>query len=230
MAALQTNPTPDRRGRQCYKQSLGRAAFFHRVMLIFSVNLLYNLSVVTRRPTMLLKQKGLFHMAIEVTELTQANQQFAAAFDQGGLAMPPARKLAVITCMDARLEPLSFLGLRLGDAHIIRNAGGRASPDAIRSLVISQQLLGTDAVLVIHHTDCGMLTFQNDDLRGILKERLGAAAHQTAAEIDFLPFSDLAQSVRDDVATIKNSPLFPKHIPIYGFIYDVRSGRLERIE
>jgi carbonic anhydrase len=169
-------------------------------------------------------------MAIEFTELTQANQRFAAVFDQGGLAMPPARKLAVITCMDARLEPLSFLGLRLGDAHIIRNAGGRASPDAIRSLVISQQLLGTDAVLVIHHTDCGMLTFQNDDLRGILKERLGAAAHQTAAEIDFLPFSDLAQSVRDDVATIKNSPLFPKHIPIYGFTYDVRSGRLERIE
>jgi carbonic anhydrase len=179
---------------------------------------------------MLLKQKGLFDMAIELNELTRANETFAAGFDQGGLAMPPARKLAVVTCMDARLEPLSFLGLRLGDAHVIRNAGGRATPDAIRSLVISQQLLGTETVLVIHHTDCGMLTFQNEDLRGILKERLGVDAHKTAAEIDFLPFGDLPQSVRDDVAAIKSSPLFPKHIPVYGFIYDVRSGQVQRVE
>ncbi|HEY7123436.1 MAG TPA: carbonic anhydrase [Ktedonobacterales bacterium] len=169
-------------------------------------------------------------MAIELNELTQANQTFAAGFDRGSLAMPPARKLAVVTCMDARLEPLAFLGLHLGDAHVIRNAGGRADQDALRSLVISQQLLGTEAVLVIHHTDCGMLTFQNEQLRGILQERLGAAAHKAAAEIDFLPFGDVAQSVRDDVATIKTSPLFPRHIPVYGFIYDVRSGKLERVE
>src|SRR5579871_4676711 len=101
-------------------------------------------------------------MGISLDELLQANQRYAATFDQGSLAMPPARKLAVVTCMDARLEPLAYLGLNLGDTHVIRNAGGRASEDAIRSLVISQQLLGTEAVLVIHHTDCGMLTFSNE--------------------------------------------------------------------
>ncbi len=136
--------------------------------------------------------------------------------------MPPGRHVAVLTCMDARLDPARFLGLEEGDAHVIRNAGGRASDDAIRSLTISEQLLGTNAVVVIHHTDCGMVTFSNEDLREKLKQQLNADAEH----IDFLPFKDLEQSVRDDVATIKNSPFIPDNIEVSGFIYDVRSGRL----
>jgi carbonic anhydrase len=124
--------------------------------------------------------------------------------------------------MDARLDPARFLGLEEGDAHVIRNAGGRASDDAIRSITISEQLLGTNEVVVIHHTDCGMLTFSNADLRKKLKQELNADAEH----VDFLPFKDLEQSVRDDVATIKNSPFIPKNIEVSGFIYDVRSGRL----
>ncbi len=136
--------------------------------------------------------------------------------------MPPARHVAVLTCMDARLHPSRFLGLNEGDAHVIRNAGGRASDDAIRSLVISQQLLGTNIVLVIHHTDCGMVTFSNEDLRAKLKQEL----HVDAGDIDFLPFRDLEQSVRDDVAKIKSSPLIPDNVEVSGFIYDVRTGKL----
>ncbi len=157
-----------------------------------------------------------------VQEFLKANEDYAATFQKGHLPMPPARHVAVLTCMDARLHPARFLGLELGDAHVIRNAGGRASDDAIRSLVISQQLLGTNTVVVIHHTDCGMLTFSNADLRGKLKQELNADAEY----IDFLPFKDLEKSVRDDVATIKNSPLIPKSVEVSGFIYDVKSGRL----
>lgn len=157
-----------------------------------------------------------------VDEFVKANEAYASTFDKESLPMPPARKVAVLTCMDARLHPSRFLGLEVGDAHIIRNAGGRASDDAIRSLVISQQLLGTNTVVVIHHTDCGMLTFSNEDLRAKVKQDL----HANADHIDFLPFKDLAQSVRDDVATIKNSPLILKDVEVSGFIYDVESGKL----
>src|SRR5579871_3826014 len=157
-----------------------------------------------------------------VDEFRKANDAYAASFDKGDLPMPPARQVAVLTCMDARLHPARFLGLNEGDAHVIRNAGGRASDDAIRSLVISEQLLGTNTVVVIHHTDCGMLTFSNDDLRAKIKQDLQA----NADHIDFLPFKDLEQSVRDDVATIKSSPLIPKNIDVVGFIYDVKSGKL----
>lgn len=136
--------------------------------------------------------------------------------------MPPGRHVVVLTCMDARLDPARFLGLEEGDAHVIRNAGGRASDDALRSLTISEQLLGTNEVVVIHHTDCGMLTFSNEDLRKKLKQELNADAEH----IDFLPFKDLEQSVRDDVTTIKNSPFIPENIEVSGFVYDVRSGRL----
>ncbi len=139
--------------------------------------------------------------------------------------MPPKRQLAVITCMDARLHPEKFLGLEVGDAHMIRNAGGRASEDAIRSLVISQRLLGTNEVIVIHHTDCGMLTFSNEDLAKKVQKDLGA----DVSDVDFLPFSDLEQSVRDDVETLRSSPLIPKDIPISGAIYDVRTGRLQPV-
>jgi len=155
-------------------------------------------------------------------EFQKANAAYASSFSKGNLPMPPGRHVAVLTCMDARLDPARFLGLEVGDAHVIRNAGGRASEDAIRSLAISQQLLGTNEVVVIHHTDCGMLTFSNEDLRKKLKQELNA----NAEHIDFLPFKDLEQSVRDDVATIKNSPLLLKNIEVSGFIYDVKSGRL----
>ena len=158
----------------------------------------------------------------EVQEFQKANAAYASSFNKGNLPMPPGRHVAVLTCMDARLDPARFLGLEEGDAHVIRNAGGRASDDAIRSLAISEQLLGTNEVVVIHHTDCGMLTFSNADLRQKLKQELNADAEH----VDFLPFKDLEQSVRDDVATIKNSPFIPKNIEVSGFIYDVRSGRL----
>ena len=161
------------------------------------------------------------HVAI-FDELVSANQDFAGRFDKGDLPMPPARQVAVLTCMDARLHPKTFLGLRVGDAHVIRNAGGRASDDAIRSLVISQRLLGTKEIVVIHHTDCGMLTFSNDDLVAKIRKELGA----DATGIDFLPFSDLEQSVFDDVESLRRSELIPDDIPMTGAIYDVKTGRV----
>jgi carbonic anhydrase len=161
----------------------------------------------------------------EVDTMLEANERYASAFDKGGLGMPPARAVAVVACMDARLHPAKFLGLGEGDAHVIRNAGGRASDDAIRSLIISSRLLGTREFAVVHHTDCGMLTFSNDDLRGKLEAETGS----DASDIDFLPFGDLEQSVRDDVAAIKASPFIDQDIPVRGFVYDVKSGRLAEI-
>jgi carbonic anhydrase len=159
-----------------------------------------------------------------VDEVVAANEEYAAGFTKGDLPMPPGRKFAVVACMDARLDPARALGLEEGDAHVIRNAGGRAA-DALRSLVISQQLLGTNAVIVVHHTDCGMLTFDNATLQGICSERLGA----DATGIDFLPFPDLEQSVRDDVAIIRASPLIPNDIDVSGFIYDVKTGKIDQV-
>lgn len=161
----------------------------------------------------------------EVNTLVDANQRFAEQFDKGALPMPPARHLAVLTCMDARLHPEAFLGLDFGDAHVIRNAGGRASDDAIRSLIISSHLLNTREFVVIHHTDCGMLTFSNADLQGKLAQETG----EDVSGFDFLPFTDLAESVRDDVRRIQASPLLDESIPVSGFIYDVRTGRLESV-
>jgi carbonic anhydrase len=158
-------------------------------------------------------------------EFLGANEEYARTFDRGDLPMPPGRKVAVLTCMDARLHPEKFLGLDVGDAHVIRNAGGRASEDAIRSLAISERLLGTTEIVVIHHTDCGMLTFTNEDLANKIRQDLGV----DVAGRDFLPFSDLEQSVRDDVAALRESPLIPSDIPISGAIYDVRSGKLQEI-
>ncbi len=158
-------------------------------------------------------------------EFLSANQPYAEAFEHGHLPMPPGRQVAVLTCMDARLHPEKFLGLDIGDAHMIRNAGGRASDDAIRSLVISQRLLGTTEIVVIHHTDCGMLTFSNDDLAAKIQADLGV----DVGEQDFLPFPDLEQSVRDDVAILRTSSLVPSDVPISGAIYDVRSGQLQEI-
>jgi len=161
----------------------------------------------------------------EVPKFQAANERYAQQFTKGSLPMPPGRQVAVLTCMDARLDPAKFLGLEEGDAHVIRNAGGRVSDDAIRSLAISQQLLGTREVVVIHHTDCGMLTFTNEQLRDKIRQDLGA----DASSIDFLPFQDLEDSVRRDVETVRNSPLVLKNIPVSGFIYDVRSGRLHEV-
>jgi carbonic anhydrase len=154
-----------------------------------------------------------------------ANESFAKDFGKGSLPMPPARNVAVVACMDARLHPETFLGLEIGDAHMIRNAGGRASDDAIRSLIISSRLLGTREFLVIHHTDCGMLTFSNEDLQGKLAADTGA----DASGIDFLPFSDLEQSVRDDVGRIKASPFIDPDIEVTGFVYDVKTGALAAV-
>jgi len=151
-----------------------------------------------------------------------SNQKYAAGFTKGDLPLPPARRVAVVACMDARLDPARALGLEEGDAHVIRNAGGRAA-DALRSLVISQHLLGTKEVAVVHHTDCGMLTFKDEELRGKLKDELGQETDQP-----FHAFSDLEQSVRDDVEAIRSSPLLTQE-SVRGFIYDVRSGRIAEV-
>jgi carbonic anhydrase len=158
-------------------------------------------------------------------ELVQANAEYAKTFDRGDLPMPPARRLAVVTCMDARIDPARQLGLKEGDAHVIRNAGGLAR-DALRSLVISQRLLGTNEIAVIHHTDCGMLTFTNSDLHAKVKQDLGA----DASNIDFLPFADLEESIREDVAFLLSSPLIPGDVVIRGFLYDVHTGKLNEVD
>lgn len=156
-------------------------------------------------------------------ELLRANANHAASFTKGHLPAPPARKVAIVTCMDARLDPVQFLRLREGDAHVIRYAGGRAA-DAIRSLVISQQYLGTREIVVIHHTDCGMLSFTDEQVRQKLHDEL-----HVRADIPFLPFTDLEQSVRDDIALIRESPVVLPGVPVRGFIYDVRDGRLREV-
>ncbi|MDQ3783825.1 MAG: carbonic anhydrase [Actinomycetota bacterium] len=157
--------------------------------------------------------------------LSASNRRHAEDFTHGHLPMPPARQLAVITCMDARLHPETFLGLDVGDAHVIRNAGGRVSGDAIRSLVISQRLLATNEVVVIHHTDCGMLTFSNNDLVAKIRGDLGV----DASNHDFLPFGDLEQSVIDDVDAVRSSDLIPDDIPVTGAIYEVETGLLKEV-
>ena len=179
-----------------------------------------------------------------LTEVLSANESYAASFGaKASLALPPARGFAILTCMDARLDPAKYAGLAEGDAHVIRNAGGRASDDAIRSLVISYKLLGTKEFFVIHHTDCGMQFFTNEVIRGLLANSLETAAltsegfkdvgkgpGSTAAEfVEFLTIKDQAESVLADVTRIRTSPLVPKSIPIYGFIYDVKSGKLIEI-
>jgi carbonic anhydrase len=174
-------------------------------------------------------------------EVLAANQTYGANFgDKAKLAMPPARHFAVLTCMDARLDPAKFAGLAEGDAHVIRNAGGRASDDAIRSLVISYKLLGTREWFVIHHTNCGMEFFTNDVMRGLLANSLETAAlsdkgfqdvgkgpgSRAGEFIEWLTIREPEQSVRDDVQRIREHPLVPANIAIYGYIYDVKSGRL----
>jgi carbonic anhydrase len=174
-------------------------------------------------------------------EVLQANERYASSFGaKGELALPPARGFAILTCMDARLDPAGYAGLAEGDAHVIRNAGGRASDDAIRSLVISYKLLGTKEWFVIHHTNCGMEFFTDGVMRGLLANSLETAAlgadgfHDVgvgpgsaeAKYVDWLTIDDNAQSVVDDVSRVRSHPLVPARIPIYGYIYDVTTGRL----
>lgn len=178
------------------------------------------------------------------TEVMRANAAYVGAFgDKGKLAMPPARRFAILTCMDARLDPAKFAGLAEGDAHVIRNAGGRASDDAIRSLVISYKLLGTREWFVVHHTDCGMETFTNQIMGTLLASSLKTAkidasgwsdvgpgpGSEVGKTMDWLTIRDLKASVVEDVERIRNHPLVPRDIPIYGYIYDVKSGKLVEV-
>ena len=183
-------------------------------------------------------------MSTTLDEVLAANRAYADTFGaRAELPLPPARRIAILTCMDARLDPAGYAGLSEGDAHVIRNAGGRASDDAIRSLVISYKLLGTAEWFVIHHTHCGMEFFTDEVIRGLLAQSLETAAlgpngfydvgrgpgSTEAAYIDWLTIADQAGSVTDDVRRIRSHPLVPSSIAIYGFIYDVRTGLLAEV-
>lgn len=167
-------------------------------------------------------------------EVLAANNAYVGKFEnKAGLNMPPGRRFAILTCMDARLDPAKFAGLSEGDAHVIRNAGGRASDDAIRSLIISNQLLGTKEWFVIHHTDCGMETFTNESMRELLSksspndsQKNEDSAGSEAEKIDWLTISDQSESVYSDVQRIRSHPLVPRNITIYGYLFDVKTGQL----
>ena len=160
-----------------------------------------------------------------IDDLVKANEHFASALGEiESPPLPPTRRVAILTCMDARIVPARILNLQEGDAHVIRNAGGLAR-EALRSLVISQRLLGTNAIMVIHHTDCGMLTFQNEDVHQKVREDLGA----DASEMDFMPFGDLEGSVRNDLEFLSGSPLVADDTEIRGFVYDVSTRRLSEV-
>jgi carbonic anhydrase len=159
-------------------------------------------------------------------ETLKANAEFARDFELGSLPKQPAKKLAIVACMDARLTVEQILGLQAGDAHIIRNAGGIVSDDALRSLIISNHLLGTTEILIINHTDCGMLTFKDQDLRQKLKAETGVEA---TVPTHFHAFSDLAENVRQQVERVKSHPWIPKGISVRGLIYDVKTGQLNPV-
>jgi carbonic anhydrase len=160
----------------------------------------------------------------QTDELLRNNEAFAASFDAGGLEMPPAKKVAVLSCMDARVIPSRILGLETGDAHIIKNAGGVVTDDAIRSLAISQHLLGTEEIILIHHTDCGMLTFSDDELADRLERETGERPRWRAQA-----FTDLEQDVRESIEKLRSSPFLPNKGSIRGFVYDVETGKLSEV-
>jgi len=161
-----------------------------------------------------------------IDETIKANESYAQGFRYGRLPLPPARKLAVVACMDARLMVDQALGLKTGDAHVIRNAGGIVTEDALRSLLISHYLLGTQEFMIINHTDCGMLTFKDEDLHSILLERTGTAA---VGPSHFHTFGDLQDNVRQQIQKVKSHPWAPKDVPVRGFIYDVETGKLNEV-
>ena len=191
------------------------------------------------KENLLQKESSIVHEQVLV-----ANQSYSESFgEKANLPMPPGRKFAILTCMDARLDPAKYAGLSEGDAHVIRNAGGRASDDAIRSLIISYKLLGTAEWFVIHHTDCGMETFTDEIIRDLLAISLSTATvnadgwrniteeggSQEAKNISFLTITNQAESIIEDVKRIKSHALVPVHIPVYGYLYDVKSGKLIEI-
>jgi carbonic anhydrase len=157
-------------------------------------------------------------------ELLANAEHYTASFDKGDLPLPPARKVAIVACMDARLNPYGLLGLQEGDAHVIRNAGGVITDDEIRSLSISQRLLGTEEIILIHHTDCGMLTFTDDEFRSQVHADTGIKPHWHAEA-----FSDLEEDVRQSIARIQASPFIPRKESVRGFVYDVETGRLNEV-
>jgi carbonic anhydrase len=180
-----------------------------------------------------------------LSEVLQANSKYSSSFgEKSKLALPPARRFAILTCMDARLDPAKFAGLAEGDAHVIRNAGGRASDDAIRSLVISYKLLGTREFFVIHHTNCGMEFFTDDVMRDLLASSLDTAeltpqgfrdvgktpGSRAGEYIEWLTIKNQKQAIVDDVARIRAHALVPKSIPVYGYLYDVTTGKLQEVE
>lgn len=161
----------------------------------------------------------------ELDKILGANEEYYYNFRYGALPIPPARKLAILACMDARLNVNEVLGLGTGDAHIIRNAGGIATDDAIRSLIISHELLGTQEFAIINHTDCGMLKFTDTDLQKELTEKYKS----DASEVKFHSFQNLEENVKNQVNKIESTPFLPPDIPVYGFIYDVKTGKIERV-
>jgi carbonic anhydrase len=201
---------------------------------------LQKINLKLHHPKFITKRKSMS----QLPAVLKANEEYVASFgSKSELALPPARGFAILTCMDARLDPAKYAGLAEGDAHVIRNAGGRASDDAIRSLVISYKLLGTKEWFVIHHSDCGMEFFTDEVIRGLLANSLETAAlgaegfydvgtgpgSAEAKYIDWLTISEQAQSVTEDVERIKNHPLVPAGIPVYGYIYDVKTGKLVEV-
>src|SRR5574340_958599 len=162
-----------------------------------------------------------------IAEVLAANESYAQDFNLGHLPMPPARKLAVVACMDARLSVEQMLGLETGDAHVIRNAGGIVTEDALRSLLISHYLLGTEEFLIINHSDCGMLTFKDEELRERLEKETGRAA---VAPVHFHAFANLEENVRRQISRVRSHPWIPRHVPVRGFVYDVRTGRLREVQ
>ncbi len=162
-----------------------------------------------------------------IDDALKANEKYAQGFALGSLPMPPARKLAVVACMDARITVEPMLGLKTGEAHVIRNAGGILTEDALRSLIISYKLLGTREFMFIHHTDCGMLTFKDEQLASSLRKSTGTAA---VVPTVFHAFSDLADDVRAQVEKARSHPWIPKDVTIRGFVYDVKSGRLSEVK
>jgi carbonic anhydrase len=159
-----------------------------------------------------------------IDELVENAGSYAASFDKSGLPLPPGRRVAIVACMDARLNPYGLLGLSEGDAHVITNAGGVVTDDEIRSLSISQRLLGTEEIMLIHHTDCGMLTFGDDDFRRQIQRETGIKPEWPAEAFD-----DLDEDVRQSIARIKASPFIPKTDAVRGFVYDVESGTLREV-
>ena len=158
-------------------------------------------------------------------ELLRKNDSYAHSFDQGGLPMPPANHVAVVACMDARLDVHRILGLKEGDAHVIRNAGGAITDDAIRSLVISQRLLGTKEIILIHHTDCGMLTFKDDEVKRQIESEVGI---RPAFALE--AFADVEEDVRQSIARVQANPFVPNKSSVRGFVYDVRTGKLNEVK